>query len=129
MPSWFVDPNIVGLLYDAAGIFVFGIPAVFVNDHKIAVASESTWDYDVGAMRILIEQKWDTCVGSILLVAGFAFQIIAATGWRLLCQTAVILWALLMVVPVSYICIRRRIVSKHLNRVVAIAKYRAEQNI
>jgi|SRR5882672_12906056 len=127
MSQWFIDPNVVGLAYDAAGIFVFGVPAVILSTEQIASAGESFWDYDAGAMRKLVEQRLDTFVGSLLLVAGFLGQFTSAVGLVLFVPAAVAVWVALPFVLICYLMLRSRLVQRQLDRAISIAKQRAAQ--
>jgi len=127
MPPWFVDPNITGLAYDAAGIFVFGVPAVLLTTEQISSAGEAFWDYDAGAMRKLIEQKFDTAVGSLLLLVGFLGQIASALGWYLLLPTAFVAWLGLPAIFIVYIVLRPRLVRAQLARAISVAQRRAQR--
>lgn len=126
MLHWWIDPNVVGLAYDAAGILVFGAPAIFASNRQILAASESTWDHEVSVIRLQVEQKWDHCVGSILLALGFAFQIVATQDWYFLNFGAIALWAALPVISIGYIATRSKAVERHVQKIIAADRSRSE---
>ena len=51
------DPNILGLAYDAAGIAIFGVPAVLTRKSDIRGAGGTAWGYNRKTFRMLVEQK------------------------------------------------------------------------
>lgn len=115
------DPNILGLAYDGMGIMIFGVPALLLSSAAIAQEdSGGTFDYNRYTIRLRIEQKWDTCVGSSFLAAGFAFQITAALGYRFVPPTALALWIALPTLALVYLLLRRRLIEQHTDRIVAI---------
>ncbi len=116
------DPNIMGLAYDAVGILIFGVPALLVNSMRIAKEGGTTWDYNKYTFLRFIEQKWDTCVGSVFLMAGFLFQAIAALGWHFIRPVALALWIALPVLALAYVFARGRIFERQLKHIMAIAK-------
>ncbi len=123
------DPNILGLAYDGMGIMIFGVPAVLLSSATLAQEGGSAWDYNRHTMGALVERKWDTCVGSSFLVAGFTFQIIAAMGYRFVHVAGFALWIALPSLAALYLLIRRRLIQAHTDRVVAVAKAAAEAEL
>jgi hypothetical protein len=115
------DPNVLGLAYDAVGILIFGVPALLVDSMRIAKEGGTTWDYNKFTFLRFIEQKWDTCVGSVFLMAGFVFQAIAALGWYFVWPAGLVLWLALPVLALSYVSARGRIFDWQLKNVMAIA--------
>ena len=67
--------QIIGLIYDAAGIAVLGIPAAFRMVDEIAAQSGTYWDYNPNIAKALSTARVDTTVGSVLLLAGFLIQV------------------------------------------------------
>jgi hypothetical protein len=121
LTSWYSDLNVAGLAYDAAGIVVFGVPAAISRGRDLVAATEATFDVDKGTLRILAEQKWDTCVGSLLLCAGFTFQILATQQWVLKNSGSIVVWAALPFVTVGYLLVRRRFVGWYYGRLEKLA--------
>ena len=69
--------QIIGLIYDAAGIAVLGIPAVFRMVDEIAAQSGTYWDANPHLAKALSTARIDTTVGSMLLLLGFGIQVVA----------------------------------------------------
>ena len=65
----------IGLIYDAAGIVILGIPAVFRMVDEIAAQSGTYWDANVHLAKALSTARVDTTVGSVLLLSGFLMQV------------------------------------------------------
>lgn len=66
--------QMIGLMYDATGILVLGVPAVFRMVDEIASQSGTYFDYNVHLVHALAKARVDTTVGSILLLFGFVIQ-------------------------------------------------------
>lgn len=66
--------QIVGLLYDAAGIFVLGVYAFRSAAGQIAAQSASKWDFNLALAEMLAYSRVDAGAGAILLLMGFLLQ-------------------------------------------------------
>ena len=64
------DLQIIGLIYDAAGIAILGIPAVFRMVDEIAAQSGTYWNGNPHLAKALSTARIDTTIGSILLLFG-----------------------------------------------------------
>ena len=74
------DLQIVGLVVDAAGIFVLGVPALFFTRKDIAAQTGTQAGGNPALAKALLSARLDTMVGSILLLAGFVIQIASLSG-------------------------------------------------
>ena len=65
----------IGLIYDATGIAILGIPAVFRMVDEITAQSGTYWGANLPLAKALSTARVDTTVGSVLLLAGFLMQV------------------------------------------------------
>ena len=80
--SMILDLQIIGLIYDAAGITILGIPAAFRMVDEVKAQSGTYWNWNPPMARALSYARIDTTIGSCLLLFGFGFQISALTGYK-----------------------------------------------
>ena len=75
--------QIIGLIYDAAGVFVLGLFSFAVTSNQIKTISGSKWDGNRDLAAYIAYDRTDTAAGSMLLVIGFLFEWIslARTGF------------------------------------------------
>lgn len=107
-----MDLQLVGLLFDLAGILVLGLPPLVRFVDEIAGQSGTHWGYNPKAVRILSAARVDLAAGSILLALGFGMQA-AAILCRDTLSTAAAL-AVLLSLPAAgllYFCWLRGYVS------------------
>ena len=103
--------QIVGLLYDALGILVLGVPALHRMVEQVGVQCESYWDYNQKAISILSFARVDTTAGSILLLTGFVFQFLSLLGVEPSLAVMVLLVGALVVVLTLYYAWLRKALS------------------
>ena len=70
----------IGLLYDVFGVLILGIPIMFRTSNRIREQAGAYWDLSRPAAKALASQTWDTFIGSLLLLAGFTFQLAGTLG-------------------------------------------------
>ena len=109
--AWTVNLQIVGLLYDAFGIIVLGVPALRRMVEQVGVQCESYWDYNKNAIPILSFARVDTTAGSILLLTGFVFQFLSLLGFEPPLAVVVLLVGALVVVLILYYAWLRKTLS------------------
>ena len=110
--------QIIGLIYDAAGIAVLGIPAVFRMVDEIAAQSGTYWNANTHLAKALSTARIDTTVGSVLLLAGFLIQITSLYSLVVPPLVSAIVFIALGVFLILYWCHLRRYFSTALtNRV------------
>ena len=73
--------QIIGLIFDAAGIVVFATPALIGMVGQIAAQSGTYGDYNNRAISIVSSSHVDTAVGAPLLLLGFLMQIAGIVGF------------------------------------------------
>lgn len=75
------NPQVSGLLFDAAGILILGVPAVFRMSREIQAQAGTYWDANPHLARALSESRVDITVGSLVLLAGFLMQLAGNLGY------------------------------------------------
>ena len=108
----------IGLICDATGIAVLGIPAVFRMVDEIAAQSGTYWDANLHLAKALSTARVDTTVGSVLLLAGFLLQIASHYGLVAAPLVSAIILIALGVFLVLYWCYLRRYLSTALTNLV-----------
>ena len=116
--GWIENLQFIGLLYDAFGIAVLGIPAMWRMTTEIAAQSNVTWDYGSYLVRELSISRLDTTVGSCLLIFGFTIQLAGAIGFRADCFWGVVLVSLLVLFVTAYAHWGRRRLTDRLHQTV-----------
>ena len=96
--------QIIGLIYDATGIAVLGIPAVFRMVDEIAAQSGTYWTGNPHLAKALSTARIDTTVGSVLLLVGFGTQVVSLCGFVTTPLVSAIVLIALVVFCVLYWC-------------------------
>ncbi|WP_428098269.1 hypothetical protein [Candidatus Rariloculus sp.] len=110
--------QVVGLIYDAAGISILGGPAVFRMVNEITAQSGTYWNGNPALAQALAVARIDTTAGSVLLLLGFLFQITALQGYAIPELAIDLSVPALIVLFVLYWCFLRSLFSRSLaNRV------------
>ena len=76
-----VDIQIIGLVYDVAGVAVLSVPTITNRVDDIVDQSSTHWDYNPPIVKSLSSARVDTITGFLLLLAGFIIQIISLCGY------------------------------------------------
>ena len=107
----------VGLLYDFFGILILGVPIVFRSASRIRKQAGTYWDFSLPTAKALSSQTWDTFVGSVLLLFGFALQIAGSLGANVSGEWGLVLVSLLILtVGLYWVFVRRALVNALCNR-------------
>ena len=106
--------QIIGLVFDAAGIAILGIPAVFTSVRDIAEQSGTYWDANPHAAKAKATQCVDTTTGSVFLILGFILQIASLSGFVVGRRFLVFLAVILGIALFLYWCDLRNRFSKYL---------------
>lgn len=82
----FLNWTVVGLVYDIVGAIFLAAAVFFNSPGKIAHQAGTYWNSSPYAVRAFAEQTMDTRIGLMLLVIGFALQIVGqctntSDGW------------------------------------------------
>ena len=94
--------QIIGLVFDAAGIFVLGIPALFIDRKDIAAQTGTQAGGNPALAKALLSARLDTMVGSFLLLAGFGIQIASLFGSATRPLVGALLTAILLVLLIVF---------------------------
>ncbi len=114
--------NAVGLFYDAAGVIALGFAFFSKTSVTMKVESETRWGYNSDLMKSLITTRVDGIFGSALLLFGFAFQLVGQLGLSVR-SVVLVLYLLFLVLNVAFwASIRRRIVDRECQIVLAMHK-------
>ncbi len=117
--------QVVGLIYDAAGIAIFGVPAAFRMVNEITAQSGTYWGGNPALAQALALARIDTTAGSVLLLLGFLFQVTALQKYAVP-ELAIDLSIIALVVFVFlYWCGLRSLFSKSLAK--KVEERRAQQ--
>jgi hypothetical protein len=112
--------QVIGLLYDAVGIVILGVPAVFRMVQEVQAQSQTRWDYNADTAKALATSRVDISVGSIALLLGFVFQLLSTVGLSVRTEVGIALIAVLIVFASAYLMwLRGKLASLLLNRVIA----------
>lgn len=110
--------QIIGLIFDAAGIVVLVAPALIGMVGQIAAQSGTYWGYNKRAIPILSSSHVDTAVGAPLLLLGFLMQIAGLFGFGVSLAVSVGLCVLLaLVLALYWMCLRTKLLDKLSDRV------------
>ena len=69
--------QIAGLIFDATGIMILGLPALVRPVKQISEQAGTYWDGNLHLAMALAFSRVDTGTGSVLLIIGFPLQIIS----------------------------------------------------
>ena len=109
--------QLIGLIYDLAGIGVLGGPAMCRMVDEIAAQSATKWNANLDLAKALATARTDTTVGSLILMLGFAMQ--AASLY--VDAAPPLVWAILAPLVVFLItywcCLRDHFSTRLMNRV------------
>jgi hypothetical protein len=110
----------IGLMYDAVGILVLGVPAFFRAVPEIQAQSGTYYNYNKALAESLSMARVDLTMGSVVLIVGFILQLVDALGYFGYsyfggCLLAFIFIFLLLYFPV----VRPRLANLILTRVVS----------
>ena len=110
----------IGLIYDAVGILVLGIPFVTKSLDTVLEEAGTSWDYSPPIARSQVLQRLDTRIGTALLVVGFLLQ----AGAQICHQVpfsvgATLLLLLVLTISIYYAALRPRLRERHLEMVRA----------
>ena len=75
------NPQIIGLLYDAVGILILGVPAVFRMSQEVQAQSGTYYNYNVHLAKALATSRVDISIGSVVLLIGFVSQLFGNLGY------------------------------------------------
>lgn len=99
--------QIIGLIYDAAGISILGIPAAFKVVDELTAQVGTKWNYNRAFLKALTLARIDTTVGSLILLVGFSIQIASLMGHATIHFGSYLLIGILFLFLVLYfICLR-----------------------
>ncbi len=98
----------LGLVYDGLGITILGLPAFLRTRRDLRQEAETHIGYNSAVLENAILLRLDTAAGSILLIIGFALQLIDRLGATLSTPLAWILGLFLPAYPVLYWFVVRR---------------------
>ena len=73
----------LGLMYDALGISILGLPAFLRTKHDLKREAETHVGYNSAVLENAILLRMDTAIGTAMLVVGFIFQFLGSIGVRL----------------------------------------------
>lgn len=73
--------QVIGLIFDGVGILILGVPAVFRVIAEIKAQSGTYFSYNKYLAESLSIARVDLTIGSIALLAGFAFQLAGTIGY------------------------------------------------
>ena len=94
--------QIVGLVYDAVGIFILGISAAFTIVDELSAQVGTKWDYNLALLKAFSFARIDTIVGSLILLVGFFIQIASLMGYATIHSGSYLLIGLLFLFFVLY---------------------------
>ena len=121
------DPQVIGLLYDAAGILILGVPAVFRMSQEIQAQAGTYFDYNVHLAAALASSRIDLTVGSLVLLVGFFMQLAGNLGYVYYVSVG---WSLgigcLAFVAIYFVFFRRWLSNALLKRVRAALDAKAK---
>ena len=106
-----LDLQVVGLMFDLAGILVLGLPPLVRVVDEIAGQSGTHWDYNPNAIRILSAARVDLAAGSVLLALGFVMQAAAIWGFSVSSVAVLMMFLGLPTLGLLYFCWLRSFVS------------------
>ena len=104
----------VGLLFDAAGVLVIGVPAVLRRVDEIMQQSMIPFGYGEEQVRLFAKNRVDISSGSVLLLLGFLIQALAVYGPPGSIAWVVLLGTLLPASGIAYYMILRHYWSEKL---------------
>lgn len=121
------NPQVPGLLFDAIGILILGVPAVFRVSREIQAQSGTYFDANPHLAKALSESRVDITVGSVVLFAGFLMQLVGNLGYV---YTRPFGWTL-VVSPIAFVLVyflylRRRLSGALFNHVMAALNSKGE---
>lgn len=107
-----MDLQVMGLVFDLAGILVLGLPPLVRVVDEIAGQSGSHWDHNPKTVQILSAARVDLAAGSSLLAVGFGMQAAAICGFSVPSAVAASLVLLgLPAIGLLYFCWLRGFIS------------------
>lgn len=101
----FSSLQLVGLIYDAVGAAIIGLPAFRRMAKEVAALSGTHWDANPHAVRLLSEARVDTVTGLVLLLLGFCLQAVPLVWVALETPLLVKLAAIALVLFVTLYCV------------------------
>jgi hypothetical protein len=114
------NPQVVGLLFDAIGICILGIPATYRMVQEIVAQSGTYYDANPHLAKALSENRIDLTVGSIILLVGFGFQLIGTLDYFFIRPVGLLLCiACVLFLPLYFLFLRSWLSKLLLNRVKA----------
>ena len=117
--------QIIGLIYDAAGISILGLPAIFKFRKEIAAQSGTYYGSNPHMLKMLTTSRVDTTAGSLLLISGFLIQIVSLLDIVTTQTISIGLIVFLAVLFVSYVGFIRGRIAGSLAR--SIQEYELNQ--
>ena len=109
----------IGLMFDAIGILILGVPAIFRVIPEIKAQSGTYFDYNKSLAEALSAARVDLSIGSVALLLGFLFQLADTLGYYAVNWFGALMWALCMLlVPLHFLVIRPRLVVLILDAVM-----------
>lgn len=114
------NPQVIGLLFDAIGICILGIPATYRMIQEIVAQSGTYYDANLHLAKALSENRIDLTVGSIMLLAGFGFQLIGTLDYFFIHPVGLLLCiACVLFLPLYFLFLRNWLSKLLLDRVKA----------
>ena len=116
----FQNLQFIGLLYDAVGILVLGIPLATKGLDTMLKEAGTYWDSNIPVARSLILQRMDSGVGTVLLGIGFLLQASAQIVHQAPPGVGMpLLTVLILAIPTYYGVVRRKLLKRQLKVVQA----------
>ena len=73
--------QVIGLVYDAVGILILGVPAFFRAVPEIKAQSGTYWNYNKALAESLSMARVDLTTGSVALIVGFILQLVGTLDY------------------------------------------------
>lgn len=109
----------IGLIYDAVGILILGVPAFFRAVPEIKAQSGTYYNYNKALAESLSTARVDLTIGSIVLIVGFFLQLADTLGYFGFSYFGVCLSVFIFVFLLSYFhVIRPRLSNVILTKVM-----------
>ena len=101
--DWLFDSGLVGAVYGLVGSAYLAKGLAFAGDKSVYNQAKVPFDFNPTLLRDLCEQRFDTRLGLVLLIAAMAWQVV---GYLILPEIPV--WAIAMLlIPMVFLSIRR----------------------
>ena len=94
--------QIAGLIFDATGIMILGLPSLVRPVKQISEQAGTYWDGNLHLAMALASSRVDTATGSVLLLIGFLLQVVSLNNVEASLVVVVMLYGSLAVALLVY---------------------------